>query len=57
MTDQEFKSKIKEYLKEHLFLNIREESYGFNGQCITIQIEIDNEVIAEGSYITQSDEG
>ena len=48
---------IKKYLKDNLSINIKEESYGYNGQCVTIELELDNEVISRASYTTKQDEG
>lgn len=48
---------VKKYLKEHLSINVKEELYGFNGRCITIELKIDNEVISDSSYTLKEDEG
>jgi len=48
---------IKQYLKDNLSININEESYGFNGKCITIELKIDNEVISSASHTIYQDEG
>ena len=37
---------IKQYLKEHLSLNIKEEAFGFNGKCIILELKIDDEIIS-----------
>ena len=48
---------IKQYLKDHLYVNIKEESYGFNGKCVTIELKIDEDVISSDSYTLNQDEG
>lgn len=48
---------IKKYLKDHLSINIKEENYGFNGRCITFELQIDDEVISSDSYTLKNDEG
>lgn len=48
---------IKRYLKEHLTINIKEERYGFNGECIIFELLIDGEAISSDSIDIRRDEG
>lgn len=48
---------IKQYLKEYLTINIKEEKYGFNGEIITFELAIDGEVISSDSVNIKMDEG
>lgn len=48
---------IKNYLTDHLLINIKEESYGFNGKLMTFELKIDDEVISSDSIILEQDKG
>lgn len=48
---------IKQYLKEHLTIKIKEERYGFNGECIVFELLVDGEVISSDSIDIKRDEG
>ena len=48
---------IKQYLKEHLNIEIKEESYGFNGTCLTFRLMLDKEVISSDYITLHNDEG
>jgi hypothetical protein len=47
---------IRKYIKEHLWINLKEESYGYNGRCITIELKLDDDVISSDSYTLSHDE-
>lgn len=48
---------IKQYLKEHLSINVCEKSYGFNGRCMTFELKLDDEIISSDSFDISRDEG
>lgn len=48
---------IKQYLKEHLSINVSEKPYGFNGRCMTFQLKLDDDVISSDSFDISQDEG
>jgi len=48
---------IRQYLKDHLCINVKEESYGFNGRCMTFELMLDDEVISSDSFDIKRDEG
>lgn len=48
---------IKQYLKEHLTINVSEKSYGFNGMCMMFELKLDNEIISSDSFDINRDEG
>lgn len=41
------KQEIKEYLIENLSMYIYEESFGFNGSHLTVELSIENEMICK----------
>jgi len=47
---------IRQYLNEHLSINIKEEYFGFNGVCLTFELKIDEEVISSDSYTIKQDD-
>jgi hypothetical protein len=47
---------IREYLKEHLTINIREDSFGFNGRCLVFELKLDDEVISSDSTSVKRDD-
>ncbi len=51
------KQEIKEYLKEHLQLDITEEDFGFNGRHHVITLTLEGEVISEELITITSDTG
>lgn len=53
MNEQE----IKEYLKENLRLEVREESFGFNGRTLTYNLILEDEIISQDNIDIKSDEG
>ena len=48
---------IRQYLKDHLSINIKEEYFGFNGISRVIELLLDNEAISSDSYTLKRDEG
>lgn len=48
---------IKQYLIDDLSINIKEESYGFNGRYMTFELKLGNEVISSDSITIKEDEG
>lgn len=48
---------IKEYIKENLKLEIKEEHYGFNGSYLDIRLLLDGEVISSDTIDIKRDEG
>ena len=48
---------IRQYLKEHLSLCIKEETRGFNGRYLVVELLLDSEVISSDSYTLKQDEG
>jgi hypothetical protein len=57
MNSQEIRKEIKEYLEDYLSINIKEESYGFNGRHIIVELKLDEKVISSDSYTIKQDEG
>ena len=51
------KLEIKKYLKEHLKLDVREESFGFNGSHVVIKLTLEDEVLSEEYIDIKNDDG
>jgi len=51
------KQEIKDYLKEYLKLEIREESFGFNGSHLTVKLILEDETISEEYIDIKNDDG
>ncbi len=53
MNEQE----LRQYLKEHLYIEVQEIDYGFNGKELVINLLLDDEVISYGTFTLSHDEG
>jgi hypothetical protein len=51
------KQEIKEYLKEHLKLEIDEKSFGFNGSHLVVKLTLEDETISEEYIDIKNDDG
>ena len=48
---------LVDFLTHNLFIEVNEESYGFNGNSLEIKLLLKNKVISESSYTLKEDEG
>jgi hypothetical protein len=47
---------ISRYLNEHLAIRIKEETRGFNGRCVVVELLLDSQVISSDSYTIKQDD-